>query len=336
MRDNRTMRQHKTIPFIAMNLENRRALISEELRVLYVAMTRAREKLIITATDKKLSKLRKSAMSPYANGNVSPWAVRTANCYFDWISLVLVHHPDFTNEQLGVSFTEKEKAEGNGKLMVYAPVSLGSQIEPTEDETIELGTDKCSFDALANINLKWEYPFLKDTQTPVKTSVSKLSKASTQKEFYFTRRPKLLTKKKLTPTERGIAAHKFMQFADFRHVQEDIDGEILRLTDMQFLSEEEGDFIDVSMLTAFFESELGRRMLNAAQIYREIRFMQEFTPKELAKINSEFTVSGTTVVQGVADCIIVENGKGTLIDYKTDFVKSPDELITRYKDQLEL
>ncbi|MEG1942444.1 MAG: PD-(D/E)XK nuclease family protein, partial [Angelakisella sp.] len=197
--------------------------------------------------------------------------------------------------------------------------------EPTE-EAVE-GIQK---------RMHWEYPYLRDTETPIKLSVSELTKGVDRKDYFFTRRPKLLTQKSFTPTERGIAAHKFMQFADFEKAAADPEKEIARLVEMGFLSPEEGKFVDRGTLSTFFSGSIGKRVCSADTVYREIRFMREFTPQELAEINPIFVVRGNTVVQGVADCVIIEKGEGIIVDYKTDMVTDMNTLALRYAPQLAL
>lgn len=335
-RDNRTMTQHRTIPLVAMSLENRRAMLSEELRILYVALTRARERLYITAGDKKLAKLKKAAAAPLEGGRVSGWSARTAGSMLDWIAAALCHHPDFPGDLLEQAPEVVPPSSDDGKMtlrtllpqdipQLHATGGGGTEPEPDEEEVIRLRRA-----------MRWEYPFAADTVTPVKMSVSQLSKEQHEGEYYFTRRLRLLTRKKLTPTERGVAAHKFMQFADYPQAAADPDAEVARLTKAGFLTQEEGRELERSAITAFFLSGIGRRTVAAREVYREIRFMREFTPEEMSGIKPGCILEGNTVVQGVADCVIIENGAGTIIDYKTDHVKSMDTLLERYTDQLRL
>lgn len=335
VRDNRQMTQHRTVPLEAMAQEQRRAMLSEELRILYVAMTRAKERLYLTAADKNFARLRRAAATPLQGDKVSPWAARSATCYLDWLALSLCHHPDFP-----VGLLEREPIRfaptpGQGALEVRviipeatqgAPVSGGGE-PPAPDPAVV---------AVLRSAMHWDYPFAADTTTPVKISVTQLTHGTAVDKNYFTRRPKLLTQKSLTPAERGIAAHKFMQFANYAQAAENPTAEAARLTQQGFLSPEEGDNLDAAAIARFFAGEIGRRILAAPVVHREIRFMREFTPAELVKINPLYQIAGNTVVQGVADCVIVEGGAATLVDYKTDQVKSMGELSDRYAGQLAL
>ena len=335
LRDNRRMLQHKTLPLAAERLENKRATLSEELRILYVAMTRARERLIITANDKGLQRMEKLAAQPMEAGKVSGWTARTASCYYDWLAAALCHHPDFPPSLLQRPPVCCRSPIEDGSLL--AGMAGPETLQPRE----AAGTHKAPPANLFLVKkleerLRFHYPFEEDTETPAKVSVSQLVHSGDREEYLFTRRPKLLTRQALTPTERGIAAHKFMQFADFHQAAADVEGEIARLTQRGYITPEEGKFMDRQMLRKLLEGPLGRRMLAADQLYREIRFLREFTPQELGAIDPAFQVRSTVTVQGIADCVMMENSVGTIVDYKTDLVREEETLRTRYAGQLRL
>ncbi len=134
----------------------------------------------------------------------------------------------------------------------------------------------------------------------------------------------------MTPAERGIAAHKFMQFAQLNQAVRDPEQEICRLRERGFITPEEAEQMDRRMIVDFFASSIGKR------VYREIRFLKEFSREELEAAVPGLGLQGSTVVQGIADCVILEEGQGTILDYKTDRVRSMEELAERYRDQLEL
>ena len=335
-RDNRKLRQHKTIPYLAMAAENRRAMLSEELRILYVALTRARERLYITAADKGLGRLSAAAGKPLKDGALDPWMVRSAGSLYDWLAAAACRRPDFDASLLErpPEIVPADKAEGRLTVSVALPeekkretgAKAAPALPPPDEEEVS---------RLKKV-LAWRYPYAGDTITPAKLSVSQLSEKEEGRKEFFVRRPKALTHQGLTPAERGIAAHKFMQFADFSAAREDPEGEIGRLRRQGFLSPEEAEQVDRDVIRRFFASPVGRRILGADRVYREIRFLKEFQPRELLAIDPTFAVSGATVVQGVADCVFLEKGKGVVVDYKTDRVRDMETLRERYSGQLRL
>ena len=335
LRDNRRMLQHRTLPLAAVRLENKRATLSEELRILYVAMTRARERLILTAGDKGLQRMEKLASQPMEDGKVSGWTARTASCYYDWLAAALCHHPDFPSALLQHPPACLHSPIEDGRLTVQAADPEILQPRQTAELRKAPPADPALVKTLEE-RLAFRYPFEEDTETPAKISVSQLVHHGAEEKYLFTRRPKLLTRQALTPTERGIAAHKFMQFADFHQAAADVEGEIARLTQRGYITPEEGQFMDRQMLRKLLEGPLGQRLLTADQLYREIRFLREFTPRELAAIDPSFQVRSAVTVQGIADCVMMENGTGTIVDYKTDLVREEETLRTRYAGQLRL
>ena len=127
-----------------------------------------------------------------------------------------------------------------------------------------------------------------------------------------------------------------MQFADLAAAAEDPRKEAARLRERGFITPEEADQMDLGMVEAFFRGPIGKRVLAADKVYREIRFLKEFTPGELEEAVPGLRIGGATVVQGIADCVILEGERGTIIDYKTDRVERGEELAERYGIQLEL
>ena len=127
-----------------------------------------------------------------------------------------------------------------------------------------------------------------------------------------------------------------MQFADLAALQKDPKAEIERLVAEGYLYREDGALIDPGALTALVQSPLGDRKREADRIYRVMRFLQEFTPEELAAIDPALTVPGTTLIMGAVDAVLVEGSHAVLLDYKTDRVQEESELLERYALQLKL
>lgn len=338
LRDNRRMREHDTVARAAMAEQNRRALLSEELRLLYVAMTRARERLYLVATDPGLSRLSAAAQRPFGKGRLPNWAARSAQCLYDWLAGVLVHHPGLDGSLPDGPFFRQPLENCQGTLEIRHILWRGL---PEEAVSRKTASDEVDRELLARMLAvkHYSYPFEGDVTTPSKLAVSELVKelpSGEEERYFFTRRPKLFTRQAMTPTERGIAAHKFMQFADLAAACLHPEEEIARLRDRGFITQEEAEQMDREAIAAFFKSSIGRRVMAAEKVYREIRFLKEFSKEELKKAAPGLAIEGSTVIQGIADCVIMEEGQGTIIDYKTDRAASMEELAQRYRGQLEL
>ena len=338
LRDNRMMQEHETLARAAMAEKNRQALLSEELRLLYVAMTRAREKLYLVGSDPGLKKLSAAGGHPFGEDGAQPWVMRSARCLLDWLAEILVRHRDFPPELLPEGRAPSRLPGGcQGRLEVVWVRRAGEAGRAGAAAAMErVSADPETLGRLRRA-AAFRYPYPEDVATPSKLSVSELTHASAGEErYFFRRRPKCLMGQSMTPTERGIAAHKFMQFADLAAAAEDPRKEAARLRERGFITPEEADQMDLGMVEAFFRSPIGKRVLAADKVYREIRFLKEFTPGELEEAVPGLRIGGATVVQGIADCVILKGERGTIIDYKTDRVERGEELAERYGIQLEL
>ena len=144
-------------------------------------------------------------------------------------------------------------------------------------------------------------------------------------------KPAFMSTTGLDAAQRGTAMHAFMQFCDFKSAAADLDGEISRLANHSYLTAEQAQALDKKALAALFGGDLGRRLLSADKVYRELN-LSSFLPlsKFINRASDE-----KVLVRGIADCILEENGKLVLIDYKTDKVKSEAELLERYKNQID-
>ena len=311
---------------MASLLDLRLRAVDEELRVLYVALTRAKERLIITAAvkaeDIDSGKFELSSVNgKYALENrfFSAYSLRRAGSYFELLMAAAAGNPERCRILYPASDTIPENR---------------TAAEPhAAEETIE---DITYFEAkkLVSERLDFDYPYRRLSKIPSKLSVSKLypgvldesDGAEANAELptavpmphFLMREPD----ENVTAAERGTAMHTFMQFFDFESVKKiGVAGEIDRLAENRFLFPSDREKMDIAKLTAFFESRLAREMMSAGRIYREKRFMIKypaalFTEEEADKSALD---GEKLLVQGVIDCAYF-NGAGELIlvDYKTD------------------
>jgi len=309
----------------------KKLLISEEIRVLYVALTRAEDRLVIFGTSKNLKKDIVSANLQLSSCDIerqkaSVSAITNAKRYLDLLLLSLIMQKD--GEKI-LSYADLNSVAVNSGSRFKVTVS--SFLETSEDVS-EIKGEKEATEFVSDNELRskieerfdFVYPFEADCRMPSKFAVTELVHGEAS-EYTFTSKPSFMSKSGLTPAERGTAMHKFMQFADFKAAAKNPAAELERLREWEFLSEEEAESIDLKYIKMFFASDMYDRFERADELYREYKFMVEY-PLD----------GGTTIVQGIADCILVEDGKLVVFDFKTDSVKSADELYDRYKKQLEI
>ncbi|MBR5540709.1 MAG: helicase-exonuclease AddAB subunit AddA [Clostridia bacterium] len=336
-RDPVTFARRHTLPRNGLLLMQQDESRAEELRILYVAMTRAREKLYLVTTpsspDDTLSALA-TGIRP-ACDTLSPETLGDAGCLSDWVLGALLRHPSCGELRERACVLEPITAEDASTVRVSfcAPPPVEDGASNGADETITAQPDGALVATLRE-RIAYRYPHDALSRVPTKLAASEIAADPTSPDLVAHARPSFLAKQGLTPAERGTAMHSFMQFADFAAAAASTKQEATRLETNGFLSAEQAASLDHKRLRAFFDSELYRRMGASERVLREVPFT--FREEAVAYDPAVTDLSEAVVVQGIADCVFVENGGLVIVDYKTDRVKSPDELIGRYRAQLAM
>ena len=334
-RDEETRRQYDTLPRQAVALAIRQAERAEELRVLYVAMTRAKEKLCLVMTCRDpAARLTRLASSLGGDAALPAHTLLSAGCMGDWLLTAALRHPS------GGFFRKLAGEEG---LRPLSPDSLPWRMEicPTPPPVQEAEPPKPSPadpDTVARLTerLDYRYPFAALTQIPSKLAASALSHRAMEVEHVAGQRPAFLEKQPLSAAQRGTAMHAFMEHADFLRGREDIRREADRLQTAGYLTEEQRRSLNLPRLSRFFESELCERMLCSPRWLREQHFTVEIPPAFLGYPLPSQSEGEGIVVQGIADSVFLEDGGWVIVDYKTDSVSTGEELADRYRQQLRI
>jgi len=278
----------------------------EEKRKLYVALTRAREKLYIVGSCGESEFIKETYPNECKN-------------YLGWI---LTAHPDGTyiNEAIDETINIETQDFSNTEKTAYFE----------NEEEVIYDDDEENF----------IYPYEASVKIPRKLSVSQLKEAenneytkSVRKKDFISVPPFAKGKKKISGAEIGTANHTFMQFASFENCLSfgvEAEGERLLLKGM--ITEEQYGMLNFKSLKAFFQSNVFSEISSSKKVFREKRFTVSDNSKELLGVGNE-----TVLVQGVIDLFFQNNdGTYTVVDYKTDKIKSGEEniLIERYKGQL--
>jgi len=337
-REEETMRQFATVPMQAIRLESERTLLSEELRILYVALTRAREKIIISGFVKnKLQRYLTNLSIPLQGDKLPSYAVREASCYADWILMALLHHQSAAELRAAAGADVDAILEDNNpwRTTIRTVAEAGQQVAVEQEITHTSAPDP---QLLAHLQRRaaFAYPFQNQVTIPAKLAVSEVAKGERSLEYRFAARPKFLVTDGLTGAERGNALHKFMQFSDYRQAKSHLEQEIARMRDRGFLSAEEAGSLSKPRLRKFFQSALANRIFSSEKVLRELKFTAECGKDMLGDYIDGMDNDARIVLQGVADCVFFEGGKSVIVDYKTDFVESPEQLIRLYETQIKL
>ena len=323
---------------LASNIKKRQA--EEEMRILYVALTRARERLYVTATPRsKVDTLLKRAegLARYAD----KYYVLSQKNYISLILLALQLHPDCATLHRGVC-ADTAEALLPEKSVSDSGEGSGLSVDEIKERLIE--------------NLSFEYPHSHLNRLPGKLSVSRLYPEvldeSDEREITPVinaevggRLPQFMSPSsdEADGAARGSATHLFLQFCDFDSVCErGVDAELARLVEKRFITERDAGLVRIYELSRFFESELFSAMRGARRIWRELRFNMKLPAREFTGDTelSEKLSDEELLIQGVIDCVFeAENGDIVLCDYKTDRVprdksEAREILAERHKNQL--
>ena len=330
--------EYTTIAREGIKEKNRLEILSEEMRILYVAFTRAKEKLIMTGVTKDIDKelkYKEELLELYSNAKrVSSGVVKKYKTYLDWIELVYLNSKKKLKDIL--EFNIISKKEFLGKLNKEEKTEKIDWMKYVKAENI----DQEKVNEIKNV-LKWEYPYIASTKILSKTSVSKVKEES-KKEGIIENRisletPNFLEKKSITAAEKGSLIHLCLQKLNEKedYTIEKIRGFIEKLCKNNIITEKEAEIIDVNTIFDFTKSDLFKKLKNAKNVFKEIPFYINLPAKEIY----EEDIDEHILVQGVIDLYYINSeGEIILVDYKTDYVPNKDEsiLINRYSKQLEI
>ncbi|MBR5969811.1 MAG: helicase-exonuclease AddAB subunit AddA [Lachnospiraceae bacterium] len=317
--------------------------LGEELRVLYVAMTRAKQKLILTAAVKDAGKeIEKAAAAGTAGTALLPYTARSsAQTWLRWILMTGVPSPEILRTE-DLVFAEALERTDETERLLLTETEAG---EATDRETERLLRER--FSAV------YAHPAYKNLF--VKTTVTELKQALSEAEEHDVLRPYDAPvaeiapaflraeeqSEEIAPNVRGTVYHKAMELIveSWKEGGAGVSGEDV----LAFLRAEEAAgrlmppgvaALDIGDIRVFLESPLALRMRKAAaagKLYTERQFMIGIPAKEL---DAELPEQEMLLVQGVIDCYFEEEGALVLLDYKTDHVGKAQMLIDRYHTQL--
>lgn len=316
-----TVMSRKTIAGAAIAAKNDAEDRAEWLRLLYVAMTRAVNKLILTGTETG-AKGEKAVFSQYN-------AV-TAGSFLDWLVSVLANHRDgdALRALYGVH-PEKLFEPSSWRVRVYTTGELRQQRSDAgavRSETEKMLQGHFSPQALAaaeRLKKRYEYcyPYAEAVRLKNKQGVTELTHERTAQPLAQWQPQE---DGSLAAAERGSAYHAALERLDFS-LRTSPEEQVAAMVKNRFLTEEQRASLDMEKLHALLQTPLARRMAGA-RLYRE-------TPFTLSREQDGETV----LVQGIIDCYFVEDGKAILVDYKSDRARGRrEELCRRYAPQLAL
>ena len=362
--------QYNTLTKVALKNKILTETLSEEMRILYVALTRAKEKIYITATvkdyEKKQEEMR-NQISKYEikNGKMNPILVKKYKKYIDWILLVLEYENKNLDNTCTLQILDKNKL-----------IDSFEEKEKEEKDLIkELNETKVDAEEVEKIKekLEFKYKYENSTKTITKTSVSNIKKLKQESQTNQAKqesqtittnnkanniedndkegkeenngleflKPEFLKdskEEKITPAKKGTLIHRTIQQLDEKkeYTYEDIKNMIEEMKSKNIFTEKEAESIDIDKILQYTKSEIWKELKEAKKVYKEKPFYINIPAKEIDIDNNR---DDNILVQGIIDLYyITKDDKLVLVDYKTDYIKKGEEqkLIERYKVQMEL
>lgn len=334
--------RYPTLAKEAIVLKKTREAVSEELRVLYVAMTRAKDRLILTYYSRHLLSELKNINSQLT------WPLGDDLCASarspgKWILMAALCRTEAGALLNLVEGNEVSRVWDTEWKIVYE--DLAQAREAVEPEGVLQDREAPKPDERAVELLSFAYPHRAVSDIPGKLTATQLKGRIQDQEAaegavepqkpasYRFRRASFLPGR-LSPTERGTATHLFMQFASYAACtsEYDVREELARLVREEFLTPAQAEAVEVGQIAAFFQSDLGQWLLSQPQARREFKFSilvdaETYVPEAAGE---------QVMLQGVVDCFVPAPDGITILDFKTDRVgEDPTERAAHYRPQLE-
>lgn len=351
---------YTSLPFLAMKEKKELEMRAEEMRVLYVAMTRAKEHLEMIATVKDIEKsiVKWQDAQLLGHSEMLPEYTRSrANGYLDWIGPAIARHADF--EKFGVIYGGDLMKDDSRWAITAYPISsflVNEEQEETvnqlENVEVENAVDS-DWPMEVKRRFDYVYPHLASVKKRSKQTVSELKRVSQleqESEFddffaskndevstpYLHERPAFMQSRSLTGAEIGTAMHTIMQHLDLTipRTAEEVRQFVAELVASQLLTVEEAAGINTEAVVSFFGSPIYNRLQASGRVLRELPFTYAYDGND----------GDHQILQGIADCLFQEEDGWVLLDYKTDRIQSEftaeqqlsAEMQKRYGIQLNL
>ncbi|MCL6487954.1 MAG: UvrD-helicase domain-containing protein [Alicyclobacillus mali] len=355
MRDPKAGVHWRTIPSIAVEHANLEASRTEEARVLYVALTRAKERLVVVGHAGDVSKLADAADALDDEGRLTPEALVDGKSYASWIVPALMRHPDG-------AWLRKEAGEVRAPVLQVSGARFELEVEVNGMPQGQAASEPpspvrkaplpCAHEVADELRRLWQggsweralrietHERAPRVSLPSKLTATDIRRLFAERELEAHGRPAggvlddpaFVRPSGASPRERGVAFHAFMQRAPLQAYA--IPDEVVRaaqaLLEQGLLDARMVAALDPADVIAFFASPLGHRVLTADEVYRE----QPFFYRVDVRTGDE---QAPVVVQGVIDCLIRDARGYAVIDYKTDQARDAadiDRLVRAYEPQV--
>lgn len=322
----------ETFPRLALKNVIKVENLSEEMRVLYVAMTRAVDKLILIGTVNKIE----SKVKRWKKG-ATKYNIYISETFMDWICSSLYNHKDF--KEIKQMFGDNDcKFEINNlsskwKVNRYTLSDINYEDSEKINDRIKIINEISEFKSKINSRhndviqerLNWKYEYVKSVNVPSKLSVTDLKMLKGNEFEYVQHKVPLLKdipafkedKVEFTKAEIGTIVHFVMQHLNLNCdlSYDNIKSQINDMIKKKLLTEKEANVVDVKKIVQFFNTNIGSRMKISPAVKREVPFVIK---KQADEIINSLDKNDIILIQGIIDCYFYEGKEVVIIDYKTD------------------
>ncbi len=348
------MIRHRSLYYDKLKKTEGFEALSEAMRLMYVGFTRAREQLFVCyapayktneSFETALGKKRVLADSVKDSDGLAD-LVTGCGSMLDWLTIALVRQHDNSGfcGWLGAEGFAAQRSKLDDPDIELIDLSQNAdapeKLKQTDEK--EQHFDSRLLDRLKKrADFEYRSPVGGEEAPPAKMTVTEIvasrnaEKYGEAPDLFF---PNLLrldeTMDQLSAAERGTFTHKFMELADYKKASISVSAELERLVSEGFFTKREANGVYKDALEAFFRSGLCARIMASPKVLREKQFLVSYDDLDLPKEFDKYLGSGS-MLQGIADCIFLEDDGYVLIDYKTDRFKDESEF-EKYNEQLAL
>lgn len=328
--------EYPTLAKEAIKIVSKREILAEEMRVLYVALTRAKEKLVITGIEKDVNDSidsKQKELEIYKDNienKMNPNLIGKYKSYIDWIELVYLKNKDKDIMEFNI-INKKDILKENTE-----------EKENDKDIIKEIQNRAISKENINKIKqeLEWKYKFEESIELPSELSVSKIKELKNNvqlqnQEVSFAKPNFLIEKTELTGAEKGTIMHLCLQKLNHK---EEYDLEKLKrmvksLVEKEIILQKEADSVNYNKILEFFKSEIWQEMKEAKLVEQEKAFYFNIKANKIYDVKSEEDI----LVQGIIDLYYInKDDELVLVDYKTDYVDNNNEEILKEKYDIQL
>ena len=347
--------KYDTLTKLALRNKELNSVYSEEMRILYVALTRAKEKLYITGIKKDFSKEKENIenmLSIYnkLEGKINPILVKKYKTYLDWI--LMVYYSDF------------DKMKNLADVNIFVKDDLIKELKPEEKQEIDLvriieeNSEEVTDAEIKKVEneLSFEYEYKADTLIPSKTSITAIAHKNMEEVRYNATDeikvenyeedeitfpvPKFLNnedEEKITASKRGTIMHLCMKNLDFsiKYEIQDVKNLVEELKNKDIITEKEANSVNINQILKFTKSDVWEELKSTKEYHKEEPFYINVSASKVQETESTANI----LAQGIIDLYYIDKSDNlVLLDYKTDYVTEGEEdiLIKRHTPQLLL